>query len=232
MIHASSGQEAIVAARQVQPAAVLLDIMMPHVDGWAVLGTLKADPVLADIPVVIVSLLDERPLGLSLGAAEFLTKPVDRSRLLSTVRLHAGVAEAADPGREGGGRVLVIDDDERERSQVAEVMAELGYEVALAADGPSALAWLGGHPPPALTVLDLMMPGMDGFALLDRIRKDGRLAGMRIIVLTAKDLTPAERDFLTGHGGVVVSKGGEAGPALLASLRAVDRRDAGVGGAS
>jgi CheY-like chemotaxis protein len=90
--HVSGGPGAVDAVRRVKPLAILLDVMMPQVDGWSVLNTLKGDPELAAIPVIIVSMLDDRPLGLSLGAAEFLTKPIDRATLAATVRRFAGPA--------------------------------------------------------------------------------------------------------------------------------------------
>ena len=208
--HAANGADAVERARALRPAAVLLDIMMPQVDGWSVLAALKRDPELAAIPVVIVSLLDERPLGLSLGAAEFLTKPVDRARLISTVRSIAGAAR---------GRVLVVDDDPLSRSQIAQSLAGSGHEVIEAANGAAALEWLAHHPPPGLMILDLLMPQMDGFTVLDRVRRDARLRELRVVVLTAKDLTPAERDFLTGKGSVVLTKTPQPGTELLALLR-------------
>jgi CheY-like chemotaxis protein len=208
--HAASGADAVERARALHPAAVLLDVMMPQLDGWSVLAALKRDPELAAIPVIMVSLLDERPLGLSLGAAEFLTKPVDRARLVATVRSIAGAAR---------GRVLVVDDDTPARMQVAQSLAAAGHEVIEAGNGAEALAWLAGHPVPGLMILDLLMPQMDGFTVLDRVRRDARLAELRIVVLTAKDLTPAERDFLTGRGSVVLTKGAQPGIELLALLR-------------
>ena len=210
VLHAANGVDAVAAARAERPAAVLLDIMMPQVDGWAVLATMKADPALRDIPVVMVSLLDERPLGLSLGASDFLTKPVDRATLLATVRTHAGAA--------GPGLALVVDDDARERAQVASALEDGGWRAVQAGDGGEALEWLEAHPPPDLLVLDLLMPGMDGFTLLDRVRREPRLASLRVVVVTAKSLTGAERDFLAGRGGVVVAKGADAASALLAAL--------------
>jgi PAS domain S-box-containing protein len=213
--HAANGADAIERARELRPAAVLLDLMMPQVDGWSVLAALKKDSELAEIPVVIVSLLDERPLGLSLGAAEFLTKPVDRARLVSTVRSIAGAAR---------GRVLVVDDDPLSRGQIAQSLAASGHDVIEAASGVEALAWLADHPPPALMILDLLMPQMDGFTVLDRVRRDERLGDLRVVVVTAKDLTPQERDFLTGRGSVVLTKGAAPGTELLAMLRGQDNQ--------
>ncbi|HLY54243.1 MAG TPA: response regulator [Stellaceae bacterium] len=209
VVHASSGTEAIAKATEVQPAAVLLDVMMPHVDGWTVLKTMKHNPNLEDIPVVIVSMLDERRLGMSLGAAEFLTKPVDRKRLIAAVHAHAGEAR---------GTVLVVDDDPDQRAMLAETIEGAGLTVATAANGRLALDWLMQEPRPAVLVLDLLMPEMDGFALLEAVRGNERLRGLRAIVLTAKDLSAAERDYLGGRGGTVIAKGPDARDQLLRAL--------------
>ena len=208
--HAASGAQAIERARALRPAVILLDVLMPQVDGWTVLGTLKSDPELADIPVVIVSLLDERPLGLSLGAAEFLTKPVDRVQLIDTVRTYAGNA---------GGCVLVVDDNDDDRAALTRALAGSGYEVASVVSGADALTWLAQHPAPALLLLDLVMPGMDGFALLDHIRSDEHLRSIKVLVMSAKDLTSNEANFLLERGGTVIPKGPNARSALLTALR-------------
>jgi len=208
--HAASGAEAIERARSLRPAVILLDVLMPQVDGWTVLGTLKSDPELADIPVVIVSLLDERPLGLSLGAAEFLTKPVDRVQLIDTVRTYAGNA---------GGCVLVVDDNDDDRAALTRALRASGYEVASVDSGAYALTWLAQNPAPALLLLDLVMPGMDGFALLDHIRSDEHLRSIKVLVMSAKDLTSNETNFLLERGGTVIPKGPNARSALMTALR-------------
>jgi PAS domain S-box-containing protein len=210
--HAAGGVEALERARILRPAVILLDVMMPNVDGWAVLALLKGDPALADIPVVIVSLLDERPLGLSLGAAEFLTKPVDRSQLVDTVRTYAGSAS---------GLVLVVDDNADDRASVAKPLAASGYDVVSVASGVEALDWLQTHKPPALLVLDLVMPGIDGFALLDSVRQDESLRAMKVLIMTAKDLTPNESGFLADRGGQMIAKGPNARMELLDALKAL-----------
>jgi CheY-like chemotaxis protein len=157
-----------------------------------------------------VSLLHERPLGLSLGAAEFLTKPVDRNLLIDTVRTYAGAA---------GGRMLVVDDNDDDRLAITRALTANGYEVASAASGTEALAWLEQNPPPALLLLDLVMPGMDGFALLDHIRREEHLRGIKVLVMSAKDLTANETSFLLERGGTVIPKGPNGRAALLAALR-------------
>jgi CheY-like chemotaxis protein len=217
--HVSSGARAVDTARELRPSVILLDVMMPQVDGWTVLGRLKSDAALAEIPVVIVSLLDERPLGLSLGAAEFLNKPVDRAKLVSTVRAYAGAA---------GCRVLVVDDNTDDRNLVARDLGAQGYDVVQAADGKEALRWLETHPKPAVMLLDLVMTGLDGFALLDQVRAHDGLRDMKVLVLSAKDLSSSEEAFLLERGGTVIPKGPNARTALSDALKSLK----GVGSAA
>jgi len=193
---------------------ILLDVMMPQVDGWTVLGRLKADAELASIPVVIVSLLDERPLGLSLGAAEFLNKPLDRAQLVATVRAYAGAA---------GGRILVVDDDADQRRNLKRTLSAQGYEVLEAAGGDQAWGWLESNPKPDVIVLDLVMGGMDGFALLDRLRHHPTLNDVKVLVVSAKDLSASETDFLLERGGTVIPKGPNARQALSQALKSLGR---------
>ena len=209
--HATSGPDALTMVQKVRPAGILLDVMMPQVDGWTVLSALKRDPNLADIPVIIVSMLDERPLGLSLGAAEFLTKPIDRSRLVDTVRKYAGPAK---------GVVLVVDGDSAQASQIAQAIGESGRAADAVADGRAALEWLGSHARPALMVVDLDSAVSDGFSLLDAMRGDETLRGVQQILLADRELTPAELGYLSGRPGRVVSKSEDISAALLAAMRA------------
>ena len=209
--HATSGPDALTMVQKVRPAGILLDVMMPQVDGWTVLSALKRDPSLADIPVIIVSMLDERPLGLSLGAAEFLTKPIDRSRLVETVRKYAGPAK---------GVVLVVDGDSNQASQIAQAIGESGRAADTVADGRAAVEWLGSHARPALMVVDLDSAVSGGFSLLDAMRGDETLRGVQQILLAERELTPAELGYLSGLPGTVVSKSEDISAALLAAMKA------------
>jgi PAS domain S-box-containing protein len=208
--HATSGPDALTMVQKVRPAAILLDIMMPQVDGWTVLSALKRDPNLASIPVIIVSMLDERPLGLSLGAAEFLTKPIDRPRLIETVKKYAGPAK---------GVVLVLHGDAEDAGEIAQAISETGGSAETVADARAALEWLRKHPRPALMVLDLDAALSDGFSLLDAFRSDESLRGVRRILLADRELTPAELEYLSGLPGVLVSKGEDVAAALTAAMR-------------
>jgi CheY-like chemotaxis protein len=132
---------------------------MPKPDGWEVLSALKADANLRDIPVIIVTVLSDRGIGLSLGAADVLTKPVDRARLIALI--HSLLRR--------DGPVLVVEDDAGAREMIRQTIEKMGLSVAEAVDGRRALAWLDDHPAPAMILLDLIMPEMDGFEVLDAL---------------------------------------------------------------
>ncbi len=217
--HATSGPDALTMVQKVRPAAILLDVMMPQVDGWTVLSALKRDPKLAGIPVIIVSMLDERPLGLSLGAAEFLTKPVDRAKLVGTVRAHAGPAM---------GVVLVVDDDPGESGLIAQAIAESGRTVAQVRDAREALGWLAAHPRPALMVADLDAAQGGEVSLLDAIRDDETLRGVRRILLADRELTDAELGYLSGLPRTVISKDEGVAAQLLSALSETGEGEAGA----
>ena len=133
---ASGGQEGLRLARELRPAAVTLDIMMPDLDGWTVLAAMKGDPALADIPVVLMTIVDEKNRGYALGAADYLVKPVDRSRLVETLRNICGSA---------AGRVLLVDDDDVVRRGVRLALEPIGWQVTEAENGEVALACARGR---------------------------------------------------------------------------------------
>jgi hypothetical protein len=205
---AATGAAGLAAARRLHPDAITLDVLMPEMDGWAVLTALKADPALADIPVIMLTVADQKQLGLALGAAEFLTKPVDRARLTSVLRRYA--TGPTPP------HVLIVEDDAATRSLLQRTLAKAGWTVRTAENGKVALARLA-EARPTLILLDLMMPEMDGFAFLEALRPLDPT--VPVVVLTAKDLTDDDRRRLNGGVARIVQKGATPPPDLLAHIR-------------
>jgi signal transduction histidine kinase/CheY-like chemotaxis protein len=217
LVQATSGIEALDLARSIRPDVITLDILMPKPDGWDVLSALKADAELADIPVVIVTMAPDRGIGLSLGAVDVLTKPVDRARLAALI--HRVVR------REGP--VLVVEDDADTREMMRHTISKLGLAVAEAANGRRALFWLEGHQAPAMILLDLMMPEMDGFAFLDAVAARPEWREIPVVVMTAKQLTAAERERLLLQARNVMEKATATRVDIVAAVAdAVRRRPA------
>jgi signal transduction histidine kinase/DNA-binding response OmpR family regulator len=216
IVHAGNGDEALNLARKLRPDAITLDIIMPQTDGWAVLTALKGDAELRDIPVVIVTILQDRAIGLSLGAVDFLTKPVDRARL--TALLHELLR------REG--LILLVEDESNTRAMLRQAIERMDLEVAEAVNGRGALEWLAQNQPPALILLDIMMPEMDGFEFLDAFRKHPEWQDIPVIVLTAKELTAQERERLMGQTRKVIAKGDSFRDDIAAAIGAAIRRPA------
>jgi len=199
VVEATDGESALALAREWHPDVVTLDVLMPRLDGWSVLTAFKSDPELAEIPVIIVTVLEDRGIAVSLGAAEFLTKPVDRGRLASTIRRHVY----------GSGVALVVDDESESRTLARRHLDRLGWEAAEAEDGGAALAWLSQNPRPAMILLDLVMPGMDGFAFLEEIAKHAEWRAIPVVILTAKPLEAVDRGLLAGRTREIIAKGAD-----------------------
>jgi CheY-like chemotaxis protein len=216
-VQARGGDEALELARKLRPDAITLDVLMPKKDGWAVLGALKADAELCDIPVIIVTVAPDRSIGLSLGAAEVMTKPIDRGALTALLRRLLS----------RDGRILVVEDDMATRETVRHTIGKLGLTVAEVTNGREALAWLAEHPAPALILLDLMMPEMDGFEFLDSFNGRADWRHIPVVVITAKQLTAAERERLSGQARSVIEKGVSIDTDIAAAIgKAVGRRPA------
>jgi PAS domain S-box-containing protein len=215
--HARDGVEALNIMRANPPDIVTLDVMMPKMDGWSVLGVMKSEPQLAHIPVIMLTIVDNKNLGFSLGAAEYMTKPIDRNRLIALVQKFA--ASRKD------GVVLIVDDDADVRAMVTATVEDAGMQAAAAAGGQAALDWLAANPKPALVLLDLIMPKMDGFAFLEHVRQHPELADLPVVILTAKELTDNERGFLAERTLLVLSKGAQPISKLGYALAAIASRN-------
>ncbi len=214
-VQARGGDEALELALKLRPDAITLDVLMPKTDGWAVLGALKANPALCDIPVIMVTVAPDRGIGLSLGAAEVMTKPVDRAELTSLLR-HLLSRD---------GPILLVEDDLATRDTVRSTIEKMGLTVAEVTNGRLALSWLAENPAPALILLDLMMPEMDGFEFLDTFNSRADWRHVPVVVITAKQLTEAERGLLAVR--TVIQKGDSIDRDIAAAIaKAVGRRPA------
>jgi CheY-like chemotaxis protein len=212
---AADGETGLALARASTPDVVLLDVVMPGMDGWAVLTELKNDPALRSIPVIMSTMLDNQEMGVALGADEYLVKPVDRDRLTAALNRHAG--------RRDTRRVLVVEDDPAAREMVQRVLEREGWQVTTAENGRVALEHVAAHPF-ALVLLDLMMPEMDGFAFLQHLRQNPEWRDIPVIVLTAKELTVQDRQVLHDQVEKVLQKGAYRKEELLAEVRSLVRR--------
>jgi CheY-like chemotaxis protein len=177
-----------------------------------VLRSLKADPITASIPVVMVSMLDDRDIGFALGAADYITKPVDRERLVNSLR------RLRDDGITGPRPVLVVEDDPATRDVIRRALERDGWLVREAKNGREALA-LMSEEAPDLVVLDLMMPEMDGFEFVARLRASDLGHRIPVVVVTAKELTQEDRDRLSGHVARIFHKGSFTREELIGELR-------------
>jgi CheY-like chemotaxis protein len=207
VITAASGEEGLRLARELTPEAITLDVMMPGLDGWAVLSALKADPSLSEIPVIMLTIVDDKNLGYALGASEYLTKPIDRDRLVGVLKQYRRDRP-----------VLVVDDDEGIRQILRRMLEPEGHSVVEAENGRVALERLREVLPSAV-LLDLMMPEMDGFEFVAEFRRHEAWRAVPIVVITAKDLSREERERLNGHVQRILQKGAHGREQLLAEVR-------------
>jgi signal transduction histidine kinase/DNA-binding response OmpR family regulator len=210
VVTASDGPEALNLARTLQPAAITLDVLMPGMDGWEVLRELKADPETRDVPVLMVTMTDDRELGYALGATEFLTKPVNRGQLVQLLERYAPEGAAR--------RALVIDDKAENREVLRRALENEGWQVSEAENGQVGLEKVVEQAP-SLILLDLMMPVMDGFEFVMEMRKRDASRAIPIVVVTAKDVTEEDRRRLNGDVAGLIQKGGLDREAMLALLR-------------
>ena len=208
---AADGEEGLRLARQHRPAVVFLDVIMPRLDGWAVLAALKGDPAFKDTPVVMLTVVSDQDMGYMLGAADYLQKPIDRDQLATTLSKYKPAP---------GGRVLVVDDDPATREVLRRALTKDGWLVDEAENGRQALDRVTAGDP-ALVLLDLLMPEMTGFEFVAELRKNPGWVGIPVVVLTSKDLTAEERQMLSGSVERVMQKGAYSRDALLAEVHKV-----------
>jgi len=209
VVTAASGAAGIELARRLQPSVITLDVLMPDQDGWSVLGQLKSDPELVDIPVVMQTILDDSHKGFMLGASEFLTKPIDRARIIEVIRRL---------DRPDDRRALVVEDDEDTRSLIVDWLQTEGWQVDTARNGLEGVhAFMQNIP--GLIILDLMMPEMDGFEFLEQVRQHPQAVESSVIVVTAKDLTESDLERLNGGVQRIIQKSHHASDGILREIK-------------
>ena len=209
---AGSNAEAVAQALMLTPDVITLDMLTPGKPGWETLRQLKNTPATAPIPVIIVSVVDQRKMGFSLGAADYLVKPVSKDVLLRTVTRHLG------PRQDDSPPVLVVDDEPESLQMITEVLKSAGYTFLAANGGREALKILETTKP-GVMLLDLVMPDVDGFQVIQSVRENAALSEIPIIVITAKDLSEPEIAILTRETRAFLSKNSSWKPTLLAQIR-------------
>ena len=209
---AKDGRAGLQLAELLKPRVIVLDVMMPLMDGWTVLRNLKDDPRLAAIPVVMCTIIDEQNLGFSLGASDYVSKPVNWERLREVLaRVQTGLAR---------NDVLIVDDDADTRKRVRGLLVKNGWTVSEAENGQAALVEIRRHLP-SVVLLDLNMPEMDGFTFLREFRARPDWSAVPVVVMTARDLSLGERAELKGNGARVLEKGSVRMQDLVEQLRAI-----------
>ena len=207
---ADDGEMGLKMARELRPDVITLDVMMPRMDGWSVLNALKSDPQLASIPVIMLTMVSDQNMGYALGAADYVTKPIDRDRLVKILKRY----ECSLPGCD----ILVVDDEPQIREIIERTMQKEGWNVQQAQDGIEALE-IVRQKPPQLILLDLMMPRMDGFEFLSELRKMPVGHDLPVIVITAMDLSAGDHQRLNGSVEQILQKGAYSQDELLTEVR-------------
>ena len=188
-------------ARELRPHVITLDLLMADLDGWQVLAALKGDPALASIPVIVASVTDEKNSAFALGASEYLTKPIQREALEHAIARNCSLYDRP-------ARVLLVEDDAVTREMTEVMLRKVGCSVVSAENGRRALAALAaGEEAPDALIVDLMMPEMDGFEFIERVREDQRFRKIPVLVLTAKEISSEERARLTAGAARIFHKG-------------------------
>ncbi len=208
---AASGPEGIALAKEHSPAVIVLDVMMPQMDGWSVLTRLKEDPQTGDIPVVMLTMVDNKEMGYALGVDDYMLKPIERSSFVAVLRRFCAQKPAAE--------VLVVEDDEATRDLVRATLVKEGFTVVEACNGVEGLARLA-ECSPALILTDLMMPEMDGFDFSRAVKARPEWREIPIVVMTATDLTADDRRHLEGNVARILQKGACAPDELISEISA------------
>ena len=208
---AASGVETLREAQRLRPDAITLDVMMPGSDGFETLVALRKNPATADIPVIILSIVDQKQVGFALGATDYLIKPVRKPMLLETIRRHVPAPADEDSS------ILLVDDDPKALELLQEALRSAGYEVQSVRSGDRALEVLANKVVGAI-LLDLLMPGMDGFQVIRHVRQEPALKDLPIVVMTAKNLSREEIALLNRETQGLLQKNGSWKQQLIAEV--------------
>jgi len=208
---AESGTEVVLKAQQLRPDAITLDVLMPGGNGFETLVALRKTPETADIPIIIVSILDQKQVGFALGAADYLIKPIRKPLLLETIRRHVL------PHPDDDATILLVDDDPKTLELLQETLRSAGYETQCVQSGTRALEVLSSKPVNAV-LLDLLMPGMDGFEVIRHVREQVTLKELPIFVMTAKTLAQEEIALLSRETQALFQKSGSWQQQLMAEV--------------
>ena len=211
---ARTGTEALTKARALNPVAITLDILLPEIDGWEVLTRLKQEDSTRDIPVVVISVVDNPDLGRALGAIDYFVKPVDKQALLSRLGRYSFTSKVEQEEI----RTLVVDDEPANLEYLESVLEPAGFTVLRASGGKEGIEMARTHTP-HLVLLDLVMPGVAGFDVVEKLRSDHSTRSIPIMVLTAKQLTDEDKKQLNGYVAAVFERNSLAGPELINWLR-------------
>lgn len=209
VVCAPSGAEGLELARKLRPGIIVLDVMMPTMDGWSVLTRLKGDPEVSDIPVVMLTMVDNKEMGFSLGVDDYMLKPIERSGFVSVLRKYCSPQQAST--------VLVVEDDVTTRELLRASLEKEHFTVIEACNGTEGLQRLA-ECRPAIILLDLMMPEMDGFQFTHEVRADSQFRDIPILVMTAKDIEADDRARLDGQVSRILQKGACGRDELLAEI--------------
>jgi PAS domain S-box-containing protein len=212
VVSAADGEEGLRIAARIVPSVITLDVVMPERDGWDVLRSLKSDPRLSAIPVVMLSIIDEKNKGYALGASDYIVKPVIRQQLVSVLEKYRASGSTS--------RVLVVEDDPDMRRRLHNMLSEEGWQVDEAENGRIALNRLSDAQP-NLILLDLMMPEMDGFEFLAELRNNKQRQAIPVVVVTGADLSEADHRHLNGGVEKVLSKSAYSREELFEEVRAL-----------
>ncbi|MEA1907089.1 MAG: response regulator, partial [Euryarchaeota archaeon] len=207
-------KDALAIAQKLDLAAITLDILLPGMNGWSVLKYLKYNPETSTIPVIVISMVDDKTLGFSLGAIDYLSKPVDRDALLGTLGSLKGVLGAVVP------KVLIVDDEPDAVELIASMIEPAGFDVLRAYGGQEGLDIAFGEHPDAL-VLDLMMPVVSGFEVLSRLHANPETKNIPVIICTAKDVTDDDVNQLSNGVVSIMQKGTFVEGELIKKIRKV-----------